>query len=72
MAIIDNYKKSTLGLKGVTPAIKTSATSKSPNLVFDPKPGQSGNEEYNIKSDLDLDGKKPASYRDNAPEGASF
>lgn len=72
MSIIDNYKKSAFGLKGETPKVKSGATSSSPNLVFDPTPGSQGDEEYNITSELDLDGKKPKAYRDNPPEGASF
>ena len=72
MAIIDTYKNSTLGLKGETPKVKVSATAASPNIVFDPTPGSQGDEVYNVNSQLDLDGKKPATYRDSAPEEASF
>jgi len=72
MAILDTLKDTNLGLGGETPKIKVSATDKSPNLVFDPKPGNGGDEEYNINSDLDLDGKAPKSYRETGPEEASF
>lgn len=72
MSILENFKNSELGLKGETPKIKASATKQSAGLVFDPTPGNQGDEQYNIVSELDLDGKTPKSYRDNAPEEASF
>lgn len=72
MALIDDLSKSQLGLKGTTPEVPATATKLSPSIVFDPTPGSQGDEEYNVQSDLDLDGRKPASYRDSAPEGASF
>lgn len=72
MALIDKLQDSVFGLKGVTPALRAGATKQSPIHAFDPTPGSQGDEIYNMKSDLDLDGKKPATYRDNAPEGASF
>ena len=72
MAIIDNFKNSNLGLKGETPKVKVSATAASPNIVSDPTPGSQGDEVYNVKSALDLDGKAPVTYRDRAPEEASF
>ena len=72
MALIDKLQTSVYGLKGETPAVRAGATSKSSIHAFDPKPGSQGDEVYNMKSNLDLDGKKPVTYRDNAPEGASF
>lgn len=72
MALIDDLKNSNLGLKGSTPSKIPGSTQLSNIHVNDPRPGVGGNEQYRIKSELDLDGKKPAEYRDQAPEGASF
>lgn len=73
MALIDDLSKSQLGLKGVTPEVPVTATKLSPSIVLDPTPGSQGDEEYLVKSDLDLDGKIPrGTYRTEKPEGSSF
>ena len=59
MAIIDDLSKSQLGLKGITPEVPVTATKLSPSIVFDPAPGLQGDEKYNVKSELDLNGKIP-------------
>lgn len=72
MGILKNQIGSKHGLGGVTPDIRDGAQNTSTlhnqssinnNPAIDPKP-----------SSLDLDGIPPATgtYRDNAPEGASF
>ena len=72
MAIIDNLKTSTLGLKGNTPKPITPAY-KQVFKVDDPTPGAQGDEVYNVKSELDLDGKVPrGTYRTEKPREASF
>ena len=72
MAIIDKFKTSTLGLKGNTPEPVIPAY-KQIFKVDDPTPGAQGDEVYNVKSELDLDGKVPrGTYRTEAPEAASF
>lgn len=69
MAQLDLFKDSSLGLKGQTPKSREGSSRDSQLHV------QTGNRGLSIKpelSELDLDGKKPSTYRDNAPEGASF
>ena len=58
MAILDKFKTSTLGLKGNTPE-PISPAYKQVFKVNDPTPGAQGDEVYNVKSELDLDGKVP-------------
>lgn len=69
MAQIELFKDSDLGLKGKTPE-RREASLRTSQLHAQ----ENGNTfVINAKaSSLDLDGKKPNTYRDTAPEGASF
>jgi hypothetical protein len=61
-------KGSNLGLKGTKPETREDALSTSQLHAQGSAPAAMKGEH----SVFDLDGKKPATYRDNAPEGASF
>jgi hypothetical protein len=66
----DQLKQSRLGKKGATPPTREGANPNSQVHAQEARPTvmKAAHSEY------DLDGKKPArgTYRDNAPEGASF
>jgi len=69
MAQIELFKDSDLGLKGKTPERRESS------LRTSQLHAQKNSNVFVINakaSSLDLDGKKPETYRENAPEGASF
>ena len=72
MGILKNQIGSRHGLKGETPDVRGGAL-KTSTLHFQSSINDSPDIEQK-PSNLDLDGKKPAAgtYRDNAPEGASF
>lgn len=74
MALIKKVQDSNLGLKGRTPKIREGATQASKIHVEDPTPGAQGDEIFSKEhSQLDLDGQVPKNtYRNSAPEGASF
>jgi len=69
MAQIEILKDSQLGLKGSTPSKREGASKESQLHV---KVNGTSFSRTSGQSTLDLDGKKPETYRDTAPEGSTF